>query len=179
VVLLAVFVVERRVVLAPLALRDALRDTRRGAPGTLNAGRGASVTSRRARRRVRRPALARLGSRTSAVTRSSARACCWFESRGRAHAPRQPRRVRRSASGGCHVACAFWVHASNQQQTLVSSHSGPRGTRVRNARVTHLYRTTLMAAHSRASLGRRLSPAGSAARALHRGLLGSRRASRD
>jgi hypothetical protein len=39
-------VVERPVVLAPLALR---------APGTLNAGRGASKTSRRARRRVPRP----------------------------------------------------------------------------------------------------------------------------
>jgi hypothetical protein len=39
--LLALSVAVRPVVLAPLALRDALRDTRRGAPGTLNAGRGA------------------------------------------------------------------------------------------------------------------------------------------
>ena len=50
-VLLAVRVVVRPVVLAPLALR---------APGTLNAGRGASQTSRRARRRVRRLRLAEL-----------------------------------------------------------------------------------------------------------------------
>src|SRR6185369_7403544 len=45
VLLLALSVAARPVVLAPLALR---------APGTLNAGRGASKTSRRARRRVRR-----------------------------------------------------------------------------------------------------------------------------
>ena len=44
--LLAVSVAMRPVVLAPSALR---------APGILNAGRGASKTSRRARRRVRRP----------------------------------------------------------------------------------------------------------------------------
>ena len=51
--LLAVLAGARPVVLAPLALHDALRDTRRGAPGTLNAGRGARA--RRARRRVLRP----------------------------------------------------------------------------------------------------------------------------
>jgi hypothetical protein len=44
-------VVARPVVLAPLALR---------APGTLNAGRGASQTSRRARRRVLRLRVAEL-----------------------------------------------------------------------------------------------------------------------
>jgi len=52
------------VVLAPLALR---------APGTLNAGRGASMTSRRARRRVQGCVLAegarnaRLGEQDSAI----------------------------------------------------------------------------------------------------------------
>jgi hypothetical protein len=49
VLLLALSVIERPVVLAPLALR---------APGTLNAGRGAKA--RRARRRVLRLGLAEL-----------------------------------------------------------------------------------------------------------------------
>jgi len=54
-------------VLAPLALR---------APGTLNAGRGASKTSRRARRRVRRPRLADLLLLSGLHVSSTAKAEC-------------------------------------------------------------------------------------------------------
>ena len=61
--LLAVSVAMGPVVLAPLALRDALRDTRRGAPGTLNAGRGAKA--RRARRSGAKTAAAQFSTRAS------------------------------------------------------------------------------------------------------------------
>jgi len=97
-----------------------------------------------------------------------ARACCWFESCERRTRRASP--VRRDTSGGLSRRLSLWVHDSNQQQALVSSRSCPRRARVRNARVTNLYRASLMAAHPRASLGRCLSPAGSAARALQRGL---------
>ena len=73
--LLAVLAGARPVVLAPLALHDALRDTRRGAPGTLNAGRviaklaAATRTSSTATYPWRRSALARceFGEQDSAI----------------------------------------------------------------------------------------------------------------
>jgi hypothetical protein len=83
--LLAVSVVTRPVVLAPLALR---------APGTLNAARGGGSNN--------------VNRRTSSMRAhsSTARARCRFESCERAHAPRQPRMVSRDTVGGCHGACA-------------------------------------------------------------------------
>jgi hypothetical protein len=68
--LLGECVAVRPVVLAPLALR---------APGTLNAGRGASQTSRRARRRVLRLELANNCCRACTRTTRSARS--WRRSR--------------------------------------------------------------------------------------------------
>ena len=83
------------------ALRAAAR------AGTLNAGRGVSKASRRARRRVRRLGRApRLVRRLMQV--STARACYRFESCERAHAPRQPGHCRHNTAGGWHGACA-WV----------------------------------------------------------------------
>jgi hypothetical protein len=101
--LLAVCVVERPVVLAPLALR---------APGTLNAGRGAKPPRAAegptaASLPYRSSASRALGSRRSQSARAASQARCWFESCKRAHAPRQPLRVRRDTVGGCHAACAF------------------------------------------------------------------------
>jgi len=121
----------RPVVLAPLALRDALRDTRRGAPGTLNAARGPRAG--RARRRVLRPLSRSWG------FAEAARACCWFESCERAHAPRQPRLSRLNMSGGCHGACAFGCmtrtnnkpsfRSRSHQRTAVLAERGSGGRR--------------------------------------------------
>jgi hypothetical protein len=51
---------------------------------------------------------------------STARACCRFESRRVAHAPRQPGRSKRSKAGDCHGASAVGWHDSNRQQDVVS-----------------------------------------------------------
>ena len=73
---------------------------------------------------------------------------------GSSHAGgRQPRRVRRSALGGCHGACAVCGHDSNQQQALVSARSNPRRARSVHARIVDAYRATPLAANSRPSLG--------------------------
>jgi hypothetical protein len=86
--------------------------------------------------------------------------------------------------GGLSRRLRRWGHDSNQQQALVSvskqsARGSPRRARQRDARLTDLYRRTALGSHPRASLRRRLSPAGPVARALHRGFLCSRAASRD
>ena len=78
---------------------------------------------------------------------------------GSSHARGRTRRaspgwIRRDKSGGCHGACAFWGHDSNQQQALNSvtkqpARGGACGARSEHARIAHAYRATALVSHSR------------------------------
>ena len=107
--------------------------------GTLNAGRGVSKASRRARRRVQR-----LGRAPRLVRRlmhgSTARACCRFESCERAHAPRQPGHCRLNTAGGWHGACAWVGMTRTDNKPLFRNRSAARvaliGARARSLRAS-------------------------------------------
>ena len=100
---------------------------------------------------------------------------------GSSHARGRTRRaspvwIRHDKSGGCHGACAFWGHDSNQQQALNSvtkqpARGGACGARSEHARIAHAHRATALVSHSRQAARRGLSPASAVARSLHCRLL--------
>ncbi len=72
--------------------------------------------------------------RASQLARIAARACCWFESCERAHAPRQPRLEPSQYVGGLSRRLRLVGQDSNQQQALISlskqsARGGARGPR--------------------------------------------------
>ena len=119
-VLLALSVGVRPVVLAPFrrcATRFVTPEGVRPGPSTPDAAPGRAARGGGSDGYVlpNRYCLPGLSSRRSQLARVSARASCWFESCERAHAPRQPRRVRRCTSGG---ALVFFAARVGERATL-------------------------------------------------------------